>query len=93
MRSGVDSRLGSLNMRSEFKFHGLVHLPANPRQEYFTSRIHHNYRPIPSWCMDFYTSLMALRLQDRCGQPGGLSWNDTVATSNEVQYGVGSTHW
>ena len=87
-RSGADSRIGLLSTRSKYQFHSLAHL----HWEYSTSRPHHNYQPVPSWCMDFYTLLTALRLQDQCGQPGDLWWNGTADMSSEVQCKVGSTH-
>ena len=90
---GMDSRIGSSNMRSKCQPHNLAHLLADLYQVYFSSRIHRSYWPVPLQCMDFYMLLMGLRLQDWCGWPGDLWWNTIADISNEVQYAVGNTHW
>ena len=54
-----DSRTGFLSMKSEYIFHSLVRLPADPYQEYSINEIHRGCQLAPSQCMVCYILLMA----------------------------------
>jgi hypothetical protein len=90
MRSGKDSRIGSLSTRSEYRFRGSVHPLADPYQVYSISKVHRGCQLAPSQCTVCYILLMVLKPQDLCGQPGHLRWSGTAATSNEALCEVGN---